>query len=159
MIRLPVALIIALLCISCDHRTDSQFGRCEEKVEDTWKNGVPKRASYFDPGSHDKIGEREFYEDKKTYREWSLSKGRRNGIARSFREDGKPWSLNTYRNDTLHGPYQTWHENGKLYIDGQYDEGRRSGVWRFYGPAGNLFRSVDFDASVNDSLPALPDSQ
>jgi hypothetical protein len=46
----------------------------------------------------------------------------------------------TYRLDgrdrEAHGPFRSWHENGRLLSEGQYVAGQPEGEWVFYGPDG-----------------------
>jgi antitoxin component YwqK of YwqJK toxin-antitoxin module len=143
-------LLSALVFSSCGNSTKS--GKTSTEVVETWKDGSAKKTIVRDASTQEKVAEIELYDNETTFREWSFLNGLKNGTSRSFREDGKPWSLNTYVNDTLHGPYQTWHENGQLYIDGSYQKGNRAGIWAFYGPDGTLIRQMDFDKQAVDSL-------
>jgi antitoxin component YwqK of YwqJK toxin-antitoxin module len=36
------------------------------------------------------------------------------------------------------GLYKTWHENGQLYIQGQFERGQKSGEWFTYYANGSL---------------------
>lgn len=143
-------LLSALCFVSCGN--SPKVGKTSTEVIETWQDGSAKKRIVSDADTQEKIAEIELYDNESTFREWSYLNGLKNGTSRSFREDGKPWSLNTYVNDTLHGPYQTWHENGQLYIDGSYQKGRRAGIWTFYGPDGALIRQMDFDKQAADSL-------
>ncbi len=126
----------------------------EKRVVSTYQDGTPKKVSVYNAETNEVVSETEHYENNKTFREWHYERGLKNGESRSFYESGGPWSLNTYVNDTLDGPYKTWHENGKLFMDGQYTMGVRSGVWRFYAPDGTLSKEEDFDKS-----PSIPASE
>jgi len=141
-------LLILLLSTACESPRPSTNGK--EEVVDRYEDGSPRRTLLRDLQTNETIGEVEQYDNEKTFREWSYRKGLKNGESRSFREDGTPWSLNTYVNDTLHGPYMTWHENGAVYIDGAYSKGFRSGNWKFYSPSGELVREVDFDTQERE---------
>jgi antitoxin component YwqK of YwqJK toxin-antitoxin module len=141
---LAAGLILLTSCGGSGDHPDNAAGTADV-VEKFW-DGSPKRTILRDPSTSQKVGEIEHYESEAKFREWQFANGLKNGEARSYREDGTPWSLNTYRNDTLHGPYKTWHENGALYIDGQYRQGNRSGVWKFYSPEGELIRETRFDS-------------
>jgi antitoxin component YwqK of YwqJK toxin-antitoxin module len=44
--------------------------------------------------------------------------------------------LNTYENGELNGDYKTWFENGKLYVEGEYENGKEVGEWIFYNEDG-----------------------
>jgi antitoxin component YwqK of YwqJK toxin-antitoxin module len=143
-------LLSSLMFSSCGN--SPKVGKTSTEVTETWQDGSPKKTIVRDANTQKKIAEVELYDNETTFREWSYLNGLKNGTSRSFREDGKPWSLNTYVNDTLHGPYQTWHENGQLYIDGSYQKGNRSAIWKFYGPDGALIKQIDFDKQAADSL-------
>lgn len=135
----------ALLLFACSSSS------VEEKVELTYPDGKAKLVVYFDKASEEKIMERELYQNGKTKMEWNFKSELKNGEAKSFRTDGKPWSAHTYVNDTLQGPYKTWHENGQLYMEGQFVKGKRSGKWTFFNPDGSIEKEIDFD-----SVPSPP---
>ena len=145
-----LVLLSALCFFSCGD--SPKEGKTSTEVIETWQDGSAKKTIIRDAHTLEKIAEVELYDNATPFREWSYLNGLKNGTSRSFREDGKPWSLNTYQNDTLHGTYQTWHENGQLYIDGSYQKGKRAGVWKFYGPDGKLIREIDFDKQASDGL-------
>ena len=51
------------------------------------------------------------------------------------------------------GPYRAWHQSGQLAAEGQYQRGRREGVWRFLNEDG----SVDAERSGTYKNGALED--
>lgn len=42
-----------------------------------------------------------------------------------------------------HGPFVAF-ENGYVHVRGQYDQGKESGVWRWYGADGKVEREIDY---------------
>ena len=48
------------------------------------------------------------------------------------------------------GPYRSWYDNGELEEEGQYQDGKRVGVWRFFDEKGELkgTRTFQFRVSV-----------
>lgn len=111
-----------------------------------------KKAVYIDTTTNEKVAERHFYKSKKIYIENLFKSGRKNGTSMAFRDSsGIPWSLHTYTNDTLNGPYKVWHESGNLRIEGQYNMGIKSGNWRFFDEKGLVVREVNFDDPANQS--------
>jgi antitoxin component YwqK of YwqJK toxin-antitoxin module len=44
----------------------------------------------------------------------------------------------------MHGPYSTWHSNGKLRSKGQYEFGKAAGQWRGWYESGELQGEVWF---------------
>lgn len=109
-----------------------------------------KKAVYLDTITNEKVAERHFYKSKKVYIENLFKNGHKNGPSMAFRDStGLPWSLHTYKNDTLNGPYKVWHESGNLRIEGQYIMGVKSGNWRFFDEQGQLLREINFADSTN----------
>jgi antitoxin component YwqK of YwqJK toxin-antitoxin module len=129
-----------------------------EKRYDTDKSGdrKVKKAVYIDTIANEKIAERHFYESQKVYIENLFKNGHKNGPSMAFRDStGNPWSLHTYTNDTLNGPYKVWHENGQLRIEGQYKMGVKSGNWRFFDNQGTIQREINFDNPANQNIQGL----
>ena len=60
--------------------------------------------------------------------------------------------------NTKHGPWQAW-EGGRLLIEGHYREGRRDGIWTWYGADGSVDKSVSYqDEPLRSRQHDLPDS-
>jgi antitoxin component YwqK of YwqJK toxin-antitoxin module len=140
-------LLLSLFLFACSNAP------VKEQVTATYPDGKPKTINYFEPETQEKVMEREFYDNEKTYLEWKFSDGKKNGESTSYRKDGKPWSSHTYLNDTLNGPYKTWHENGQLYISGQFTMGKKSGKWIFFDEKGKQVKEIDFDTVPENSPP------
>lgn len=144
--------ICAIAIFSCkDEAASAEF----ETVTQTYESGKPKNVQVFSSADSSKIGAKELYDNGVVKVDMKYKDGKRNGPTYSYYKDGKPWSLNTFENDDLHGPYQTWHENGQLYYDGQYDHNRKVGVWKFYDDKGSLIKTMDFDANPDSSMDHL----
>ena len=135
----------------CANSSDAQPQ--EEKIEEKYPSGQPKRVSYFDLATKELVTTKDLYQNSKTYREFHFKSGLRNGECKAFYENGNPWSINNYVNDTLNGAYKTYHENGQVYISGEYEMGLRAGVWQFFNPQGQLLKEVSF-IGLPDSLRA-----
>lgn len=53
-------------------------------------------------------------------------------------EKGKVVQLTQNRDGVFHGRYQDWSEYGKVSCTGQYDMGRRTGVWKIWKTSGKM---------------------
>lgn len=159
--------LLALSCAACkENKLNSEVGlqlppNVIENVEkrygpdESGKEKV-KKAVYIDTVSNEKVAERHFYESQKIYIENLFKNGRKNGPSMAFRDStGKPWSLHTYTNDTLDGPYKIWHENGNLRLEGQYKMGKKVGNWRFFDNTGQVVKEINFDDPANQNIPGL----
>jgi antitoxin component YwqK of YwqJK toxin-antitoxin module len=151
--KIAAGLVVCLLAIvSCkDKSTSAEF----ETVTHKYDSGKPKNVQVYSSADSSKIGAKEFYDNGAVKVDMKYKDGKRNGPTYSYYKDGKPWSLNFFENDELQGPYQTWHENGQLYYDGQYDHNRKVGVWKFYDDKGGLIKTMDFDAQPDSSMDHL----
>jgi antitoxin component YwqK of YwqJK toxin-antitoxin module len=151
--KITLLLVTTMLVImSCQEKsTSTEYQTVTHKYE----SGKPKNVQVYSSADSSKIGAKEFYDNGAVKVDMKYKDGKRNGPTYSYYKDGKPWSLNTFENDELHGPYQTWHENGQLYYDGQYDHNRKVGVWKFYSDAGALIKTMDFDAQPDSSMDHL----
>jgi antitoxin component YwqK of YwqJK toxin-antitoxin module len=165
--RTFLLITLALAAFSCsEKKLESEVGidlpeHVIENVEKRYEadeSGLAKvkKAVYFDTTSNEKVAERHFYESQKIYIENLFKNGRKNGPSMAFRDStGSPWSLHTYTNDTLDGPYKVWHENGTLRIEGQYKMGVKAGNWRFFDNKGKIQREINFNDPANQNIPGL----
>lgn len=123
--------------------------KVEERYSNKQKSGAPKKAIYIDTMTKSIVAERHFYESGKIYIEHNFQRGLKNGTSMAFRDtSGTPWSMHTYTNDTLNGPYKTWHPNGNLMMEGQYKMGVKEGSWRFFDEQGNVAKVINFVDSI-----------
>lgn len=70
--------------------------------------------------------------------------GKRHGVWTSYTSDGRVRSRNTYNNGLLHGETVVFRESGVLYYTGGYANDKQVGEWKFYGPDGNLEKTVKY---------------
>lgn len=70
--------------------------------------------------------------------------GKRHGVWTSYTSDGRVRSRNTYNNGLLHGETVVFRESGVLYYTGGYANDKQIGEWKFYGPDGNLEKTVQY---------------
>ncbi len=64
------------------------------------------------------------------------------------RPDGRAWWCEIERGGgwVRHGPARTWFASGQIETQGEYEEGRRSGVWTRYWPSGVRRFQAEFRA-------------
>ena len=53
--------------------------------------------------------------------------------------------VQTYHNDTLNGPYKSYHPSGRIKIDGQYSNGLFDGKWTYFDQFGRIVGEGDFN--------------
>jgi TonB family protein len=73
-------------------------------------------------------------------------------ISITFLMNGKPYLLQHYDNKhTLHGFYQEFYSNGKVFMEGNYKRGKRTGLWKKYYSNGTLME--EFEVVKTDFYP------
>ena len=118
-----------------------------------WPTGKPKLVITYDPEDSTQTLEKYLYDDGAVKAEGQKSDTLRTGTWYSYYQNGKPWSMHTYRSGVLEGPYKTWHANGNLYQEGQLEAGRPVGKWMFFRENGSL------DSLHDCSVAPLPWNQ
>jgi len=119
----------------------------EKKIVEYHEGGVPKTVFYYkvdEDGkrTNEKIGEVEFYEDKKPYRGGGLKNDLRDGVWRAFHPDGKIQVEAFYIDGKEDGDYKIYRENGHLLQHGQYKDGICTGEWKFYDENGKVQKKI-----------------
>jgi antitoxin component YwqK of YwqJK toxin-antitoxin module len=69
-------------------------------------------------------------------------KGKLEGPWEWMRNDGKIWSLGTYKNNKKEGKEKHYYSNGQVYYEGQYSNGKQVGLWKYYDKAGKLVSEI-----------------
>ncbi|MBK7087277.1 MAG: hypothetical protein IPH53_22620 [Flavobacteriales bacterium] len=68
--------------------------------------------------------------------------GERHGVWTSYAKNGRVKSRTAYSNWQQHGECVVFRDNGQLYYTGRYELGKEVGEWKFYGPDGELEKTV-----------------
>lgn len=89
------------------------------------------------------------------FEEWcetapSGGRGRREGPARTYYDDGGLWLDASYRDGLLDGPFVERYRGGKKAREGSYRAGQRSGGWRFFYEDGTLLEESSWTRDVPD---------
>jgi antitoxin component YwqK of YwqJK toxin-antitoxin module len=70
--------------------------------------------------------------------------GKKDGIWAVFYPDGKIWSENQYKNDSLNGFTNTYFETGQKRYTGFYKNNQPSGVWQFFDTTGKVIQEKKY---------------
>jgi antitoxin component YwqK of YwqJK toxin-antitoxin module len=69
---------------------------------------------------------------------------KREGRWMSFFENGNPWSETHFQNGLKHGPTTVWFPHGIKYYEGQYENDRSVGTWKFFNEDGEFIKEENF---------------
>lgn len=116
-------------------------------VESTYKNGNPNVVRYYDKvnGERQLVKEVVYYENENKKLEGDYANNKRSGHWKAWYEDGKLWSEGEYKDGKRNGPGIVYHENGNKYIESNYSNDEKTGKWRFFDSTGKLIQEVDYD--------------
>jgi len=67
-----------------------------------------------------------------------------NGCYRKWHENGKLWVECGYKNGKLEGPYKSWHENGHLEAEDVYKNGKEEGLGKSWDENGQLIEECGY---------------
>jgi len=132
--------LLVLIIVSCT------TGNLEKIVEQTYQDGSPKIVRYFQKidGVRTLVKEEGFYDDGVMQFVGEYRNGRRNGTWKTWYDNGRLWSTNTFVDDISDGPTSSYHQNGKMYYEGFYRQGVRAGHWKFWDENGTLVEEIDY---------------
>jgi antitoxin component YwqK of YwqJK toxin-antitoxin module len=134
--RILLFLAMALIIVSC-------APRLTEKVEAKHSNGQPQVVRYYDK-SDKCVKEIEYYETGEVKMEGAMKDGKREGTWKAYLRDGRPWSIDEFKNGDLDGSSTVYWENGNLRWEGKYKAGKHVGHWKWYDEQGILLREEDY---------------
>tara|TARA_B100000586_G_C19984001_1_gene373306 strand:+ start:31 stop:774 length:744 start_codon:yes stop_codon:yes gene_type:complete len=88
------------------------YTQTNEKVRHNWEDGAPKLIFYYEGVGFDEtlIGKKSFY---------------RSGNLR--------WKCR-YKDNSMHGEYKYYNEDGSVLLEGQFEDGSKSGEWKCFKP-------------------------
>jgi antitoxin component YwqK of YwqJK toxin-antitoxin module len=130
--------------------------RFENKVvEEKYDDGSPKRVCiYKGKGeSRELVKETTYYSNKQPQMEGTYKDNKRDGRWTYWYENGKLWSDGQFTNGKADGKRTTYFENGKVRYEGFYKEDMRVGQWRFFDENGRLLQEVDYSAPPREGKP------
>lgn len=139
------ALFMAMaLLVSCNGR------KSELQVIKTWPDGTPKLVFEYKKGDTiDPHYEIHYYRNGNKRIAGPLKHGLRHGKWQAWFEDGTLWSEGTYVDGKENGMKKIYYPNGNLYYKGIVTDGQRTGVWEFFDNEGQKIKEVDYDALNN----------
>lgn len=74
-----------------------------------------------------------------------MKNGKRDGLWKSWYDNGLPWSETTFADGKKTGRTTTWYENNQKRYDGFYTNDVESGKWIFWNEKGEVVQQMDYD--------------
>lgn len=73
-----------------------------------------------------------------------MKDGKRDGLWKSFYENGLPWSETTFLEGKKEGKTTTWYDNNQKRYEGFYTNDFESGKWTFWDEKGKQVNTTDY---------------
>lgn len=73
-----------------------------------------------------------------------MKEGKRDGLWKSFYENGSPWSETTFKDGKKNGKTTTWYDNEKKRYEGFYTNDAESGKWIFWDENGKIQNTKNY---------------
>jgi antitoxin component YwqK of YwqJK toxin-antitoxin module len=73
---------------------------------------------------------------------------RREGPARVYYDDGRPWVEESFTSGQRDGPFVEWHRNGKKAREGRFSAGAKDGRWTVFGESGRVEEESEWRLGV-----------
>ena len=122
--------------ISCNHASQNKTNA----LADTTKVIAPEKEKPVTDGES-----LTFYDNGKMKFQGFMKNGKRDGLWRSFYENGAKWSETTFDQGKKTGRTTTWYENSQMRYDGFYTNDVESGKWTFWDENGKQTQTKDYD--------------
>lgn len=74
----------------------------------------------------------------------TMKDGKREGVWKSWYEDGSPWSETNFANGKKNGRTITWYDNEKKRYEGFYIDDKESSTWTFWDEQGNILSNKEY---------------
>ncbi|MEN9444528.1 MAG: hypothetical protein RIS47_1418 [Bacteroidota bacterium] len=118
----------------------------EQEVVASYPDGSPMKLNGIEYKGDAKVVTREtrLYPNAQVEMEGGIANGQRDGVWTYFKEDGKKWMEESYKDGVMQGPVTVWYLNGELKYEGEYTAGRPSGKWKFYDEKGTLTKEQSY---------------
>ena len=113
--------------------------RLTEKVEARFPNEQPQYIRKYDKSGFC-VYETEYYETGQVRAEGAMKNGKRQGEWKAYLRDGRPWSIDNFKDGELDGTSTVYWENGNLRWKGHYKAGKHCGRWEWYDEQGISLR-------------------
>lgn len=78
----------------------------------------------------------------------TYSRGKLDGLVKLYYSNGKPEWRFTFYEGILHGLATKWSPTGIIQIEGYFNNGDSSGVWRWFNHSGKITNEKDFKNNI-----------
>ena len=134
-----IALFLSVLA-SCNSKQTIE-------ITDQYENGSVKKEVYYNNSESAKsvIKEIEYYEGGEKKYVGNFKNNKKDGKWTFWFQDGKMWSEGYFTKGLRSGESKVYYENGELFFIGEYINGKKVNTWTFYDEKGNIKNIVTYE--------------
>jgi antitoxin component YwqK of YwqJK toxin-antitoxin module len=95
------------------------------------------------------VGPRYFWYDKEKTKKYRFQcfniEGELYGVSNTWHEDGTLYIEKNYKDGKRHGVTKWWYDDGRLYFEDNYKDGKKHGVCKTWSDNGKLIRECNYE--------------
>ncbi len=136
-----ILLGLSLLVISCGDDY-------ERILISSYSDGTPLKVGVYKWKGNSRILMKEinYYPNGEIETEGELNEdGQKHGLWVYWHENGKKWLEENYQNSLRHGEFIEWYMSGDKSFEGEYENGFPSGKWTFWDEDGNKTKQLIYE--------------
>lgn len=133
------------------------LGSCGEKLKNDQKENNIKFSTGKDSTATNSVQNgisTQRYPNGRKKIEGYMANGKRTGNWMAWYENGILWSQGNYLEGKRNGYAALYYPDGKLRAEGSYKNDKKTGLWRFFLENGSLQKEIDFDKNPSSETPA-----
>ncbi|MDR2084320.1 MAG: hypothetical protein LBP67_04930 [Bacteroidales bacterium] len=113
-------------------------------IIEEYENGDPKIVREYVKNDTANYLETKYYSANIKMIEGAYVDGKREGTWKAWYQDGTLWSEGDFKEGKNNGNHVNYYENGAQRISGKYIDGVRTGAWTFYDTLGNVLQVIEY---------------
>lgn len=135
-------VLLCILCLVACNRNASKQESAEEKPRDRMSQDFTFESKADSVVSGEQI---HYHKNGVIEMRGMMKDGKRDGLWKSWYENGLPWSETTFVLGKKNGKTTTWYDNGKKRYEGFYTNDKESGRWMFWKEDGSIADTKNYD--------------
>lgn len=138
-----IIFTLAILFIACNNKYSVE-------ITETYSDGSKQKELYYKISGKNRelIKEIKYYENSQKKYIGHFKDDAKDGKWTFWYEDGKIWSEGYFTKGLRTGESKVYHENGEIFFLGKYQEGKKHSKWIFYDDKGSLENEVIYDKGI-----------
>lgn len=141
--RIKLFLVLVMISfLSCNNGVGNKPGSAEKSAKMIQKDFTFEKKTDSVVVNGEQI---QYHKNGEIEMRGMMKDKKRDGLWKSWYENGLPWSGTTFKEGRKNGRTTTWYENGKKRYEGFFTNDKESGRWTFWKEDGTLMDFKNYD--------------